>query len=530
MTRLHARRAAAGILLALSAAGCLLPDDRSAELQVDFAPVPTLFQKDSLQLTAALMDGRGEPVPNVVIRFSSSDLGVVNVDPGGRLLAVNAGSATVTATAIEFAGAAPVSRTVQVRGLLEVDSIRPAIGTFFGQLMDIYGVGLFPDSIFVVTVGGVQAKVFDYVAEDPAQPMRFGRLRIWTPPPAERRSQVFVLGFKGALVLPDSVDVFQRDVYEPNDTLPAMLGAIPFGIDNPALAFEVRGRKDTTEAADWYRFTNTVPTDRTILVASERVGAETFQVFVTDSLFWGGFTTGFGLGPGSWTIGPNSFVCGGLEMTLAGQPFNPPELPFPFTLLALGDLPAGTYDVFVPYKASGEPAPYQLAIVPGYFSVRPRDVAEENDYCDVAPDLSIAAGRTLSIDNFHDRDWFTFTRAGPSILNLTVTATDADADLDFYLIRDFRPDSLPIVDRSTDVGDPTKAIVLPAAGRYFLLIVDFAGVPTAYTITASFTAPPALPVAPAPASTDDASLQAKTEAAAAGVRRPLRPVPRGAVP
>lgn len=516
-------RGAAALLLAAAVTACLYPDDRSTELQVELADIPTLFLKDSVQLQARLLDGTGIPVSNAVIRYATSDPTVLNVDAAGRLLAVGVGSAVVTATAVEFSGAPPATRTAQVRGLLEVDSVVPG-AAFFGQLLDIYGVGLFPDSLFAVSVGGVQAQIFDFQALDPDQPMRLGLLRAWVPPPAARRSQLSILGFKGGLLHSDSLTVVQRDVLEPNDTVPAVLGNIPLGFRNPALAFEVRGRNETTAAADWYRFTNAAPQDRTIIVASAMVGAETFQVFVTDSLFWSTVARTFGIGSASWSIGPQSYACGGLTMTAAGEPFNPPEVPFPFTLLALADLPADDYDVIVPYVTSGEPAAYEFVIFPGYLSVRAKDVAEENDYCDVAKDISVTAGQVLTIDNFHDREWFRFNLAAPTLVNFSVKATELDADLDLYIIQDFRPDSLPLVDFSTDVGDPTKQLLLPA-GQYFLLIVDFAGVPTDYTVTSTFTAPPVLAPSAAVSSPAAGAARHKPGAAAPLIPR-LEPLPR----
>lgn len=529
MTRVQIWRIYGALFLAAAGTGCLFPDDRSGQLQVDLADVPVLFLKDSVQLTAQLMDGAGQPVPNAVIRYTSSDPTVLSVAPGGRLLAVGVGSATVTATAVEFAAAAPVSRTVQVRGLIEVDSVVPGF-TLFGQLLQIYGVGLFPDSLFSVSIGGVQAKIFDFQAEDVNQPMRFGRLQIWVPPPADRRSQLSVLGFKGGLLYPDSLTVLQRDIYEPNDTVPAALGTVPLGLRNPALAFEVRARNVTTEAADWYRFTNTAPTDRTIFVGSEMVGAETFQVFVTDSLFWSSPTGSFGIGSQSWTIGPESWVCRGRTMTRLGELFNPPELPFPFTLLALGDLPAGDYDVIVPYVTAGEPAAYELIVWPAYLSVLPRDVAEENDYCDVAKDISVTVGQTLTIDNFHDREWFKFTLTAPGLVSVSVRATDAEADLDFYVIKNFLPDSLPVVFQGTDSGaDETKSVPL-TAGDYFLLIVDYVGRPTAYTVTTSgIAAPPVTAPSVQPSAPNAQALKAK-QAAASQQRRPTLPSGTGRLP
>lgn len=504
--------------LCVAGAACVFPDDRSAELQVELAPVPTLFLRDSLDLEARLVDGNGDPVPNAVIRYATSDPLVAAVSAAGRLVAVGVGAATLTATAVEFAAATPVAQTIQVRGLIEVDSIRP-VDVLFGQLATVYGVGLNPDSLFAVTVGGVQARVAGFVPDDPAAPDRFGRLTLWVPPPAARRSQVAVLGFKGGVVHSESLQVIQRDVFEPNDTLAADLGPIPLGFRNPALAFEVRGRDDDRQPADWYRFSNDQVRDRTIFVASQTVGAETFRVFVTDSLGWDGAVGEFRIGSASWTIGPQAYFCGGRTMTLNGEPFQPFEQPFPFTLLALRDLPVGEYDVIVPYVPSGEPPAYELAIASAYVSVLSPDPAEENDYCDVAKDLfdpalDLAGGTTLTIDNFHDVDWFAFeTTDLLTQVDVVATAENPDADLDLYLIGDFRPDSLPVLAVGAGPGTEESLSAVVAQGKYLLLVVDFPGVPTAYTLTpkqalagpAAVTAAPARVEAPAAKTTMDAA-------------------------
>ncbi len=494
--------------------GCVYPTDRSQELSVEMTQIPTLFLKDTLQLDAQLVDAGGNPVSNAVIAFSTGDPTVLTVDPSGRVLAVGVGTASVTATALGFQDATPVTQPAVVRGLLEVDSVRPAnppfgpMSVLFGDTLHIFGVGLLPDSLFQVAIGGEDAVIAGFVPDDPAQPERFGKLSVWVPPPADRRSSVTVLGFAGGVVTPDSLDVLQFDVYEPNDTSLASLGSIPFGFRNPALAFEVRGRSDVEQPADWYRFTNTTAQDRTILVRSDAVGAETFAVFITDSLFWSSAAQTYGVGSESWTIGPQSHLCGGQPITSGGVEFTIEELPFPAALIALRNLPAGTYDILIPYVPAGDPSAYEVLILSQYFSLIQADVAEENDYCDVAPNLStFAAGEVFSIDNFHDIDWFRFSvPPGPGQSeDIKATATTAVAfgeapDLDLYIVADLLPDSLPLVELSTAFGT-TATLSVPALppGDYFLIVVDFPGVPTEYTLSTTFAAPMAASAAAAPA-------------------------------
>jgi hypothetical protein len=495
----------ASLLASAGFAACLYPTDKSGELEVQMIQVPTLFLKDSLLLQGRVLDGSGNPIDNAVIAYSSADPTIVAVGPEGVLRAVAVGTTQVTATAVEFNEAAPVTRDAIVRGLLEVDSVVPMTARF-GELVSLYGVGLDPDSLFAVSIGGVQAEVSDFTPADPENPGQFGRLTVWAPPPAERQSDLTVLGFRGGLVFPESLEVLQRDIFEPNDTTSAPLGPVLFGFRNPALAFEPVPRDGTArEPADWFTFDNAVTQDRTLIVFSEMVGAETFQVFITDSLGYDGATDpSFFIGSQSWTIGPGTYFCGGLPLwnPVLGEEFQPAEVPFPFTLIALKDLPPGRYHVLAPYVPSGDPARYELVIGSTYLSVLARDAAEENDYCNVAADLNTFADAALTIDNFRDVDWFRFSVPAPGqSATITTTSANADADLDLYLIADGRPVWLPLVAAGVETGQTETVSVdsLPA-GDYFLMVIDFPGVPTDYAITTSF-GPPVSPPAGAAAVT-----------------------------
>jgi hypothetical protein len=218
-------------------------------------------------------------------------------------------------------------------------------------------------------------------------------------------------------------------------------------------------------------------------------------VFLTNSLAWTG-TPGnpWAVGQDGWTIGPRTYLCSGLPITVGDTPFELEELPFPFTLVALKDLPAGTYHILAPYNPQGDPARYEMLITSTYESVRNPDIAEENDYCDVAAPLSIAQGRTLSIDNFRDIDWFRFRIApatGDQSMDITTTAADPDADLDVYVVR---ADSaggdlsdLELIKFNAASGvDEALAIDSIAPGNYYLIVMDFPGVPTQYTLDWTF--------------------------------------------
>ena len=476
---------------------CLYPADQSAELSIQLDSVPQLFLRDTIQLSARLVNGSGDVVPGAVVSFVSDQPAVLSIDSTGRALAVGAGTASLSALAPAFAGAAPATRSVRVRGLIEVDSIRP-MAVRFGDSLHVFGVGLNPDSLFTMNLSGVELKPARFTPADPQRPGGLGQLSLWVMPPSAKFSLLTLVSIGGGLAFPDTIGVAQQDRYEPNDTIPTSLGDVPSAFQNPALAFEPQGRSDVVQPADWYTFQNTTASDRTIVVRSDFVGAQTFSVFMTDSLAWNGGTNQYVTGSRSWTIGPKTYLCSGKSVTRNGEPVVFNERVFPITIIALATLPAGTYHVIVPYLAPAQPTAYQMFIAKSYVSTLARDVAEENDYCDVAAPLSATAGVTLTVDNPHDIDWYRFTISGlATMFSVTATAGNAastnldDPDLDLYLIRDFRPDSLVLVKAATTEGRTETLSNIVTAGNYFLAVVDFAGSPATYTMTNSMTAPPA---------------------------------------
>lgn len=487
------RRLGVLALVTVGAVTCALPTDRSGALRVALDSLPTLLLKDSLRLDARLVDSGGVEVPRAALAFASSNPTVFIVDPDGMVRAVGVGVAQLTVSALGFAEAVPFTQMVRVRGKLEVDSVRP-LDVRFGDSVEVFGVGLEPDSIFSIAIGGVEAEASAFVPQDPARPEREGMLRVWVPPPAERRSAMTLLGFAGGLVLPDTIDVGQVDLFEPNDTVPRPLGQLPQGFRNPALALEARQREtvaDARDPADWYTFDNPTPQDRTIIFASEGALGQAFGVVLTDSLEWSQVTRDYAVGPGSWTVGVGTYLCGGLPLTQNGEVVEVEEVLFPLSVLAIRSLPAGRYHVLVPYVPFGTPRSYELRILNQYASLLPPDAAEENDYCDVAAPLP--ASGSFTVDNPHDVDWFRFTFASPvaQLYDIALTAQNAEADLDLYFVRDFRPDSLVLLGRGSEPGPNERIAGLINPGDYFLIVVDFQGQPTSYTLTAQFGTLPA---------------------------------------
>lgn len=457
------------------ASSCLLPTERSAELAAEFSPFDDLIVGERTQFQGQVVDAAGHLVPNAALSFESADPAVADVEPDGRVTAVAVGETMVTARVVGYAGAVPDSRLLRVRDRIAIDSVRPSL-VRFGDTLEIFGTGLNPAKLLLVSLGAATVPVKAYVPDDPEAPDRIGRLTVWAAPPAAPRSPVAVIGVDGIRVSPETTLVEQRDLYEPNDSTPWSFGTLSAldSVVNPALAFEPIGRDDTT-GADWYRFVHASSHDRTIVLKPGTAGPASYSAFLTDSLGWS--QGSWRVGRSAWTIGPELFACGGFS-------FTPRQRVPDSTVVALRGLPAGSYDVLSVYVREGS---YGFKILPGYLSVLAPDDAEENDYCNVATQL-LPGGRTrdLTIDNPFEVDWFRFRMTAAGLAEFLVTADDASALLDFYIFRNGLPDSLPEVARKLASPVPDALTVFLMAGEYFLVVVDFAGRPTAYNLTTRF--------------------------------------------
>ncbi len=518
-----ARAAVSLVVLLAATAGCDVPTNRSSQLSVQLDSIPPLVTGDSLMLSARVL-ADADTVPNAGIQFSSSDATVLLVDEGGKLLASKPGEAVLTAAALTFAEAQQASQTVQVRDVYELDSIAPRL-VQFGSVLNLFGVGL--NQSLAATIGGADAIFHSYVAQDPARKDRFGRLSLWVTPPAPLVSQVVLLGFEGILIS-DTIVVTQRDIYEPNDTTPTQLGAIPDSVFNPALAFERVRRGEGRLAVDWYTFTTTEPGDWTVSVWSP-AGGSRFDAYVTNSLVWSSAvldSDGAGLyvvPSGSWSTGAGFRACDGLGFLYRdfGEHGFTVEVPPDSAVIALKDLPAGSYHVLVNYGEGGPfydptanisavgvfvdslnlvvPLPTGLRIKRGYRSSLDPDRFEENDYCNAARTIAVPDTLAqLTIDTPHDADWYAFDLASGANVQFTVDVAENLADLDTYVIRDWRPDSLVVVDfgfgADATAVTQTEGVFLDP-GKYFLIVVDFLGLPSEYTLRSEIL--PTLPPTPA---------------------------------
>jgi hypothetical protein len=480
--------AAMAVLLGSAATGtCVYPTEHDASVHVSIAPLTILIRGNDTVATATAWQLRGPgdsvPIPNVAFVWTSSDPSVATVDNAGRIVGIRSGTTTIRAAAANFDKAALSGQaTLRVSAPLEIDSIRPQT-VRFGDTVTVYGVGV--DSIVLAQLG--QGVLIPNVFQRRRDATGYARSVYWVPPPAHRDSLLYigngVFGFST-----DTVQVIQRDLYEPNDFAPAMLnldGPRPFpGTSlasvlflNPALAFEILPRDDTL-GVDWYRLQQTTARDVTIILTAPEVKG-TFRGFVSDAFD----------GASPWTVGPRSHNC-------RGKTFSPKEAVGDSAIVALAGVPAGNLDVAALYS---QPGRYGLTVVEGYLtsnSVDPRivkDAHEEDDYCD-APGASITEtlpyNASLTIDNPHDVDWIRFSVPGSVVTAVqvhtraipAVVGTDS-SDIDLYVLHEPSPGAqLDSIAGVAALGSENKTTLALAPGIYYAVVVDFAGVPTPYAI------------------------------------------------
>jgi len=550
---LRPRLASCVALCAVAAAAtCVYPTEHDSSVHVSITPIHVLSRgRDTVASATAwqLLDPRdSQPIPNVKFVWLSSNPQIATVDNAGRIVGVQSGTVTITAAAANFdKGATAGKDTVRVSAALEIDSLRPKT-IKYGQELSIYGVGV--DSILLAKLGN--ADLIRVPFADTAYPNGTARTRYWVPPPAHTDSLFFLGIFNGngvfGFVRPETTKVIERDLYDPNDTIPrpvSLDGPGPFPgtalsfllFFNPALAFEHLQRGDTV-GADWFRFNQSTPRNLTVILESPQL-AGTFATFLSDSLAWNGTTKQYFIGQNAWTFGPGSHACHGLG-------FRPSEAPADSTIVAFKGLAAGPLDAIAIYTAFGR---YGLDVIDGYVSELPADKHEDDNSCNAADLRTIATvpfRDTLAIENPHDIDWLRFT--APSTLfgvefrvhavagaSLSIDSLKA---LDLYVIKvPNRPTetALTIVRADTALAplQDHDVIVtgLTAGADYYAVVLDFAGVTTYYEICAQ-AAPSPLPsggpcpgTAPFPAPPAAAAAAGSPQPAAAPVAG-VRPRPR----
>jgi hypothetical protein len=460
----------------------------------------------------SLSGGAAAPVPNISFRWSVADTTLARIDATtGHLVAIKSGITQVRAVATNFdAGASPATLAIQVSAPLAIDSIRPDT-LRYGEIATVYGVGLLDTVGVVLSIG--DAVLFAVPFTDSLRANGASQISFWVPPPAHTAPLSYIAFGAGVFgSTPDTVTVIRRDLYEPNEFSPTLIdletskpfpGTFldPLLFANPALAFEQLPR-DVLQGVDWYRLRQLTTRNVTIVLSSDVPG--TFETFLTDQLTFQLSDTSYHLGADAWTFGPQSHAC-------HGAAFGPKEAPADSTVVALHDFPAGVLDAIAVYS---QPGRYALTVYEGYGTTGKgiiRDAHEEDDYCNAAdakPETLPFQDGTLTIDNPHDVDWFRFSFSGGAFqAHTTAPAAGAadPSDIDLYLLRVPAPGDtvMTVVASSARPGsdeDISPLLGIPA-GQYYVVVTDFAGVPTRYSLCfgSGFCVPPPAPPAPSPA-------------------------------
>ena len=520
-------RATPVVMLAVALGGvtCAFPTDKSDKVFVTLeGPSRVVLRGHEMSVYARAWRAIGtdtQPITNVAFAFGtgSSTTATVQNDGGGyaTVTGVNSGNVHITARAISFEQAPEGDLLLRVSNPLEVDSVRPSL-VRFGDTITVYGVGV--DSIFIAFLDN--ATQFDYplpgvVPTRTRDSLGFSTATFWVTPPAHSDK----LSFIGPGVFgnaPDTTKVIPLDVLEPNEAAPRTINleappripAIPqIKFLNPALAFEPTKRDSL--GVDWYRFTQTTARDLTIILSAPDVRG-TFSTFLSDSLAFVPASPpnppAYQIGPNSWTIGPGSHACKGFA-------FEPPETQPESTIVALRGMPPGRLHALALYS---QPGRYGLAVFEGYVTsdpTVPRDAHEEDDFCDAADArglaVTIPSGSfrdTLTIDNAHDIDWIRFRVTSLSSVTIKsasltgATAVDS-SDIDLFLLTvpgGGASSTLDILNRSDASGSSEAMTSLLNTGDYYLVVVDFQGVPVAYDLCISDGGCLTFPSAPARAS------------------------------
>jgi len=461
---------------------------------------PIVLRGAQIELTAKLWTrtspGDSVEVRNAELIWSTDDptLATLTAKDNNTTVAtgVNSGMVQIHAVATGFQGSTPAAFTLRVSDPLEIDSIRPAV-VRYGEKVTMYGVGV--NSLFFAALEG--AALLPDTFSVAAGAGGLSQLSFWVPPPASTGSTV-VLSPGQIVVAPESTVVLPRDLHEPNESSPSTIDlttppfpALPeVRYYNPALAFENRIRADSL-GIDWYRLSGaTIGSDLTLIFM-----APTFQnahlTFLASTI-----NDSDSVATPGWTIGSGLYYC-------KDHAFKVEEQPADSLIVALRDVSVASMDLVSLYFVSGR---YGLAVVNGYLMSDPQigpDRFEENDNCEYADrnhsqpattvDLSSPFSEALTIDNPHDIDWIRFTVPGPLSQTVTIkTAPPAAADpasagdIDLHVMGiPVAGSPLDLRGASSNVG-PTESLTLVLQpGDYYMVVSDFAGTPTRYSLCAA---------------------------------------------
>jgi hypothetical protein len=528
LRRTVARIAVAACLAGWAGLTCLNPTDRSSEVYVTLGAVDPLLRSDSLVLqgTQAMLVAHAwqrlpprdsVEIPNVEFAWLSGNAATATVQGQGggaaRLTGIAAGRTTITVAAIPYQSSKPAAFPIRVSTPFAIDSVRAdtasysAVATFngdpthrtvkYGQLLTFYGVGT--RGIFFAQLGGIPilANTFSFKG----LPVGLGQMSFWVAHPAQTGTPV-ALALGGNVFDTTMIVARHRDIYKmtmPRDTIPRAVsldvpGPIPqypgFLFYNPALAYEDLPRGDTIEA-DWFRFTRADTTTPITLIVTTTELANLGRVLLSDSILYTVGALTWPIGASAWTIGPRQYDC-------RGRKFRPEQSPPDSVIIALRTLPRGLH-LLSRYPVAGT---YGLAIVNGYVH-DPKMVPDRftgNNTCTMAdlnaavPALKITVGpapgfrdSTLTLDNPETVDWYRFTVPSAQSVQIQArpipfTAGVDSSAIDFYVLT---TDTLGMLGKAiAPVPGARDSLTLTSlvAGDYYLVVVDFAGVPTRYSL------------------------------------------------
>jgi hypothetical protein len=463
---------------------------------------PVVLRGDQIELTAKLWTrtapGDSVEVRNAELVWASDDptLASLTTKDNNTTLAtgVNSGVVQIRAIATGFQGATPAAFSLRVSNPLEIDSMRPSV-VRYGEKVTMYGVGV--NTLFFSTLQG--AALVPDTFSVAAGSGGIGQLDFWVPPPATSGHAV-VLSPGQIVVAPDSTTVLPWDIYEPNDSAPGIIDLTtgPFPLlpavrfYNPALAFESRIRADSL-GVDWFRFTGAAAGSDLTFIFVAPTFANAHRTFLASPV-----NNPDSVSVPGWTIGSGIYACKDHTWKVDQQPADS-------LIVALRDVMAGPMDLISLFVVTGR---YGMAVVDGYLTTDPTigpDRMEENDNCEYADrNFGIAATRvdlgvapysdTLTIDNPHDIDWIRFRVPGPVPQVVTIQTappsvldpSSRDGDVDLHIL------GVPVAGSPLDVrgeslgagsGESLTRVLDP--GDYYMVVTDFAGSPTRYSICAA---------------------------------------------
>lgn len=514
---------AAAVLLAGLA--CSI-DDNSAAVFVEVqasAPVVVRGEKVGLQARARRVVGVDTvDIKNIRFVWTTSDPAratVLGDDFGGaELTGVNAGLVDVMATAVAFDASSVGYFQMRVANVLEVDSVRPT-SVQWGDKIAIYGVGV--RNVFIADLG---TPLFPDTLTFQGDPQGLGRMEFWVPPPA-RTTQLFVLGPGVFFTDTGTTAVDTVDRHEFNDTIPSLLsldgpGPYPTQIPsllyfNPALSFEEPPRDSvgsTPNRFDWYRFARADTTKPLTLILKPAGLVDSVGLFmvISDSIRWiGGHVPGFN---------PTWFVTSQGGNTCSSRSTGVPVAGGFFATQSRRDSMALTFKRLPGYGGNRgfhvlafytQPQRYALTMIEGFQPTDQRigqDRFEENDLCSFAdsnfnlPATQIVVTSTppllftvfqdssLTIDTPYEFDWYRFRLNAAAAESVTVKVRSRPfggplvidrSDLDLYVMRaaDFA-----FMGSVSSAGSRDSLRLLLAPGEYYVVVVDFAGEVTRYSL------------------------------------------------